>query len=51
MQPSIAFGSAGMVYAYQIGAADFIREHFDTEQVACTGVSAGCTSVMSIALG
>ena len=50
-RPVVSFGGCGFLYPYQLGAAAYIAEAFDTSALRCAGHSAGFASALTLAAG
>ena len=51
MRPVVSFGGCGFLSPYQLGAAAYIAERFDTSAMRCAGHSAGFASALTLAAG
>ncbi len=50
-RPGVSFGGCGMLYPYQLGAAEYISEAFDTHDVRAAGHSAGFAAALCLSAG
>ena len=50
-RPVVSFGGCGLLYPYQLGVVQYLRQEFDCSQVRCAGHSAGFASALSLATG
>lgn len=50
-RPTVSFGGCGLLYPYQLGVVQYLRQEFDCSQVRCAGHSAGFASALSLATG
>ena len=49
--PLVSFGGCGMLFGFHAGAAEFLVERFESEDVTALGRSAGCLAAMGLAIG